>query len=272
MAKKSSRGGSFRGYISEQRQALFPKGTSFRTGEGRLRGWAAPMALDSKRVSKRGTTRVFTGKQKITLGIDKPMTGATTPMRNNGKFLGYRTRDSWGAPKGGKNVISLKNLKEMVLCMKISEHMLSVQASAWSLLIAYRAKAIFQESFTMKRFNSANSKAWKANTSWTVKKRKWKHTWPGAGKLMMEYGKICSNFDVKSKGAVARTYTYGHAAALHNNPPAGATYGNGFGGKYNPPKPFVQRQFMGHSSLMRPFMLEYENKYWFRSVFRGPRM
>ena len=56
---------------------------------------------------------------------------------------------------------------------------------------------MFQESFTLKRFNSDGERNWKNITPWTRRKRKWKGTWPGAGKLMQETNALFKSLHVE---------------------------------------------------------------------------
>lgn len=271
--------------MSEGAKGLFSKGTVFSAANG---GTAAPfreMTIGEKfspgRHSKLGANsgKQFTNIDRRRMEMPKGIKGYGIKMDRYGNATtrgmfkvthGLRVQN----PKNklfGKKVIVLKNIKELALVIKIAAHQFPIAYEHWRMALAQRALAVFQESFSIKQFNTAGGKRWKANTRWTVKKRRKKGTWPGAGKLMMETGKLRDSLHIERKNkwtvAVEADASY---AGIHNNPSMNDTYGNGFGGIFNPPKKVTQRQFMGHSSKIHEFYMAYANRYLFHTIFRGP--
>lgn len=186
---------------------------------------------------------------------------------------GLKTKNSWSAFGFGKSeTIKLKNFKELALQMAIAAHQVSIAAEHYRFVLAQRALKIFQESFELKRFNSARTVRWKLNTEWTRKKRKRKGTWPGAGKLMQETNELYKSLEYIPRINAFTSGVRANApyAGIHNDPRPGETYGNGFGGIFSPAKAVTRRQFMGHSSLLDDFINAYERAYLFDTVFRKP--
>lgn len=153
-----------------------------------------------------------------------------------------------------------------------------VASNALSLvsMTALRAQKVFQTSFEKKRFWSEGSNPWTGNSRFTVKKRKFKGTWPGRGGLMMETGDLYDSIQVKKKGKKGETVftdpkafrhhkdNHGRTrrfcyAGLHNS--GYGTYGS-WGGKT------IQRQFMGHSTYIADFIRTTVDRYMFYNVFK----
>ncbi len=205
-----------------------------------------------------------------------------------------KTKSKWIAAYGNNEVIVLKDIREWVLQLNIAAHQLAISAEHYRFVLAQRALKIFQDSFTLKRFNSAGYNKWPAISSWTVEKRryggawprkhragrpkgKWaqlrkKSTWPGAGGLMQETNALYKSMKyVPSMGANSSGIkAFARYAGVHNNPDSDTTYGNGWGGVFSPPKKAKTRKFMGHSTLMDDFIKIYEKRYLFDTVFRAP--
>lgn len=171
----------------------------------------------------------------------------------------------------GKGTIKLPNFQWMILTLKWAATRLPISANNWKVVVAKRAQKVFQDSFKLKKFNSDGEKRWKANTSWTVKKRKWRGTWPGAGKLMQETNELYNSmkfFNPPSILAPARVRVHRRGAVVHNDPEPGDTYGRGFG--THSAKPVVRRQFMGHSTEIEKFENTYIDNYFFYDIWRAP--
>lgn len=184
-------------------------------------------------------------------------------MTANGK-----TRESWSAQKDG--VIKLANINELYRLNLLIAHQFPIALANWRNVLAYRAQAVFKQSFTMKKFNSDGEVRWKSISSWTVKKRKKKGYWPNANRLLQETNKLYKSIEVETGTTGAKVVAKAPYAGIHNDPEPGMTYGNGFGYKYHHLKPVTKRQFMGHSTEIDKFIGEYEKNYLFYTLFRGP--
>lgn len=201
-----------------------------------------------------------------------------------------KTSKSWQATPSNREPISLKPsrikagterkngdqyfttyvddpLSTVAMQLKIAAYLLEKNLDYWKNALAYRALNIFQKSFELKRFNSEGSKPWEPNTEFTIRKRKMHNTWPGAGKLMMETGYLRDTLSVTEGSMIkpAIVSTNASYAGVHNNPEEipNATYGN-------TGVPVTKRQFMGHSSYIDTFIIEYQTQYLFDSVFLSP--
>lgn len=259
-----------RGTLSQAQQGLFSKGTNFfgnsnrvtapfremmigqemKSGPNAKRRWSVPHFADSRNMElPRGYTGV--GKHSTKKGL--------------------QTKKSWSV-FGGNEIIQLKDLRELYLQMTIAAHQMTIAVQHYRFVLTQRAYKIFQDSFELKKFNSAGEVRWTANTKWTVKKRKKRKTWPGANRLMQEYNNLYKSMKYV---ASVNSFTSGvkvdaSYAGFHNDPRPGETYGNGFGGIFSPPKRVTRRQFLGHSTLIDDFVAAYEQVYLFDTVFRKP--
>lgn len=201
------------------------------------------MELPSNYSGKNAKIRDFTSHQKVTSG-------------------------TWEATPSG--LITVLTPKQFHQQLSVAAHQSVVALEHWKHVLSQRALAVFKESFKLKKFNSYGGEKWKRNTEWTVKKRKWKGTWPGANKLMQETNALYNSLKTEAKNGVYSVVTGVRYAGIHNDPEPGWTYGDGFGGKYSPPKPVTKRQFMGHSTKIDQFIRMYERRYLFDTVFRKP--
>lgn len=207
----------------------------------------------------RGTTRVNTGyRTEIRTSnnwIATPSNGQPVKLKPQSVQIGTQKLD------GKLNTVFVKDpLSTIAMQLKIAAYNLQKSIDYWKNALAYRALNIFQSSFDMGRFNSDGSKPWKKNAKSTIAKRIYRNTWPGAGGLMLETGYLRDTLKVKDgaglkPAVVSSTARY---AGIHNNPD-GLVYANG--------TPVTQRQFIGHSSNINLFILQYQTQYLFDSVF-----
>lgn len=261
--------------LTEAQKSLFVAGTQFVTPEnGRTRKAFLGMTIGTKRNAAGKVIGTFRDPRAVAVPNWYKGTRIRDIKGKSGAFIERRTRDPWKATTfKAQSQIRLKDLKEMALQLAIASHLCVVNMEHWKYVLVLRAQKIFQESFELKRFNSDGTAKWRANTRNTYLKRVRKYTWPGAGKLMQEYGDLQKSIIVKEKGAngnpvVTTAPIHGGKifAGVHNNPSPGMTYGNIFGRK-----PVTQRQFMGHSTKIDEFMLRYQQRYLFDMVFRVPK-
>lgn len=188
-----------------------------------------------------------------------------------------RTRTKWAAFGPITKLTPIEWRRQLI----IAAHQSEIAKEQWKTILIKRAETVFKESFTLKRFNSKGSEAWPKNTQWTIKKRRrtehWeKHkrwgsyyrtaggTWPGAGGLMQETGRLSKQFKIIRKPFSLALATDTPYAGIHNAPEgSGYTYGRICGAQ-----PVKRRQFMGHSTLIDDFIEKYERRYLFDDVFR----
>lgn len=259
-----------RGTLTSFQKGLFVAGTQITDASGRLNAPFREMSIGQDIHPGRHSTKNispnkriwFSDKRQMELPADYKGTGGK--KRGSGKV----TRDNWKAIQIGSNVIQIDK-RQFYRHLIMVAHQLPIATEHWKLVLAHRALTVFKESFKLKRFNSNGTSRWKVNTEWTRKKRKWKGTWPGAGKLMQETNALFKSLHI-SKTPFVGVVAEARYAGVHNNPEPGMTYGNGFGGRYSPPKPVTQRQFMGHSTLIDDFIATYERRYLFDTIFRRP--
>lgn len=262
-----------RGTLTTAQKSQFVAGTKFSDVSGRIAAPFREMSIGQELRSGRHArlnndgrglkTKWFSDLRKMELPAN--YSGVRAMKVGNGKV----TRDSWRATTGF-DIITLKNINQLHQHLASVAHQIPIATEHWRMVLARRALAVFQESFTLKRFNSDGARKWKLISTWTRKKRKWKGTWPGAGKLMQETNTLFKSLHVEDSTLTSSVVASAHYAGVHNNPEPGMTYGNGFGGRYSPPKPVTQRQFMGHSTKIDEFIAAYEKNYLFDTIFRRP--
>lgn len=259
-----------RGTLTSAQKSLFVAGTQITGASGRLNAPFREMTIGQDIKPGRHATKYVSANRKIwftdsrQMELPRDYKGIGATGRNGVRF----TREKWKATyKTDFIEMSSKQLHRHLVSVA---HQIPIATEHWRLVLAHRALKVFQESFKLKRFNSAGSARWKLNTEWTRKKRKWKGTWPGAGKLMQETNALFKSLHVVNQLSFIGVNASARYAGIHNNPSPGMTYGNGFGGKYFPPKPVTQRQFMGHSTEIDEFIASYERRYLFDTIFRKP--
>ena len=279
-----------RATLSEGQNGLFSKGTYFyghidRNGNynysnhlvPRYREMTIGQRLESGPHAKR--------KWVVESFSDARYMGLPSDYKGYGKHStkkGLMTKKTWqtfGLTSDG--VYKLKNIKEMVLQMTIAAHQISIASEHYRIVLAQRALKIFQDSFTLKRFNSAGEKHWEPLTEWTRNKRRRtrnrlsgeaKRQWPKPGDILRETGNLYKSLEFMQtiKPFTSGVRANAKYAGIHNDPRPGETYGDGWGGLFSPLKPVTRRQFMGHSTLLDDFVRIYEKAYLFDTVFRKP--
>lgn len=257
---------NLRGQLTTKQKSLFHSKAKLFTESGRVSSPYREMTIGNKissgvHAKKTLSTNWFTDRRQMEMPLNYKGTGTIKRLETR------KTRDNWEAFPSGSGFVKL-NSKEFPIHLIMVSHQIGIAMEHWRLAIANRALAVFQESFKLKKFNSADGKKWKKNTRWTWRKRLRKGTWPGAGRLMQETNKLYKSLHVVNGEPFVGVKASCRYAGIHNNPRPGETYGNGFGGKYFPPKPVTRRQFMGHSTKIDEFILMYESRYLFDSVFR----
>lgn len=262
-----------RGTLTSTQKGLFVAGTKLSDASGRIVAPFREMSIGQELRSGRHARSNNEGKGLKTTWFRDPRK-MELPSNYQGvgaKKVGnsYVTRQNWQAT-AKEGIIRFKDVNQLYQHLISVAHQIPIATEHWRMVLARRALAVFQESFILKRFNSDGAHNWKRISPWTRKKRKWKGTWPGAGKLMQETNALCKSLHVKDGALTSSVVASAHYAGIHNCPEPGMTYGNGFGGKYMPPKPVTKRQFMGHSTKIDEFIAAYEKNYLFDTIFRKP--
>lgn len=270
-----------RATLNEGQKGLFSKGTYFyghvdRNGNYNYSNHLLPhykemtigQRLESGPHAKRKwSVESFTDARYMKLPSDYKGSGKHATKKG---LMTKKTWQTFGLTSDG--VYKLKNLKEMVLQLTIATHQVSIASEHYRIVLAQRALKIFQDSFTLKRFNSAGSTRWEALTKWTRNKRKRMGYWPNTNKTLQETNYLYNSLECLPTINAFTSGVRANAkyAGFHNDPRPGETYGNGWGGKFSPLKPVTRRQFMGHSTLLDDFIHVYEKAYLFDTVFRKP--
>lgn len=268
MAKKG--GGGSGGWVSipEKYRSAFPSDMF----EQKSRG--------GYRISDRYTSP-YTGKK---FGLTNPYTPLNIKINGSQKTYSqgtFQTRDKLGRSK--TTALNFTWMKKHLL--RVIEK-IEVNSLNYTVILSLRAQKIFQDSFKNKQFYSAGEEKWEALDEKTIKKRKRKHTWPGAGGMLREYGDMFRSIKVRrgrggkfmggvytdkseyadhayigkngrkyadKRGYKSGVYVY---AGLHNQ-----------GGRIRGGHRLPKRQFMGHSTYLFDFALQQADRYFFFNVF-----
>ncbi len=252
--------------VPKQYSKYFSSGTRFTTRQGHIASWAKPLTLS----------------------------GGSNPNYNWGR-VNYRDFDGkirrgsssgrWGADinrgrRGASGATTvLDGTKQWVRQIQISLHQLYINAENFRVVAGQRAIKVFQNSFKYQQFYSNHSNRWASLAPYTLNKRARRGT---GSRILKEYGDLYNSIkiDERSSPYTTRVYTdIVHANAAHHKKHsicyAGyhnegkGTYGSGWNG--HKPKPYIRRQFMGHSSYLNPFSDNFMKKmmklYLFDNVF-----
>lgn len=261
-------GGSVKGRATfpKQYSKYFSSGTRFTIRQGHIAPWAKPMTLkgDSNPNYNWGRVSYINSKGSVSKSSSSGRWGADT---NQGKR---------GA---GSSATILNGTKQWIRQIQISQYALRVQAENFRVVVGRRAMKVFQNSFKYQQFYSNRSRRWTPLSSYTLKKRARRGT---GSRILKEYGDLYNSIKLDESAGVGRTRVYtdivpanaGHHkkhsicyAGYHNE--GKGTYGSAWNG--HKPKPYVKRQFMGHSSYLNPFTDSFMRKmmklYLFDSVF-----
>lgn len=265
------KGGGSHASVSKQYSKYFSSNVRFTTRQGHLSGWARPLSLRGgqnpnynwSRVEYRdfnGTIRKVSSNERWGTSINKIKSGIT----------------------GSATVLT--GTRQWIRQIQISLHQLYINAENFRVLAGQRAIKVFQNSFKYQQFYSRNSRRWASLSSYTLRKRAFRGT---GSRILKEYGDLYNSIkmDIDVSPITTRIYTdvvpanashhKKHSicyAGYHNE--GKGTYGKGWNGKN--PKPYIRRQFIGHSSYLDPFSDSFMKKmmkiYLFDSVFLVKRV
>lgn len=261
-------GGSVKGRATfpKQYSKYFSSGTRFTARQGHIAPWAKPMTL------KGGSNPNYNW-------------GRVSYINSKGSVSKSSSSDRWGADTNqgkrgaGSSATILNGTKQWIRQIQISQYALRMQAENFRVVVGRRAMKVFQNSFKYQQFYSNRSRRWTPLSSYTLKKRARRGT---GSRILKEYGDLYNSIKLDESAGVGRTRVYtdivpanaGHHkkhsicyAGYHNE--GKGTYGSAWNG--HKPKPYVKRQFMGHSSYLNPFTDSFMRKmmklYLFDSVF-----
>lgn len=261
-------GGSVKGRATfpKQYSKYFSSGTRFTIRQGHIAPWAKPMTL------KGGSNPNYNW-------------GRVSYINSKGSVSKSSSSDRWGADThqgkrgAGSSATILNGTKQWIRQIQISQYALRMQAENFRVVVGRRAMKVFQNSFKYQQFYSNRSRRWTPLSSYTLKKRARRGT---GSRILKEYGDLYNSIKLDESAGVGRTRVYtdivpanaGHHkkhsicyAGYHNE--GKGTYGSAWNG--HKPKPYVKRQFMGHSSYLNPFTDSFMRKmmklYLFDSVF-----
>ncbi len=261
-------GGSVKGRATfpKQYSKYFSSGTRFTIRQGHIAPWAKPMTL------KGGSNPNYNW-------------GRVSYINSKGSVSKSSSSDRWGADTNqgkrgaGSSATILNGTKQWIGQIQISQYALRMQAENFRVVVGRRAMKVFQNSFKYQQFYSNRSRRWTPLSSYTLKKRARRGT---GSRILKEYGDLYNSIKLDESAGVGRTRVYtdivpanaGHHkkhsicyAGYHNE--GKGTYGSAWNG--HKPKPYVKRQFMGHSSYLNPFTDSFMRKmmklYLFDSVF-----
>lgn len=236
----------------------FGSSTRLTGRNGYIANWARPLALEGGNKPEYAWKRVDFLKSDGSIGHDS-------------------SKRRWGAKINSGRLGAggiLKGSKDWVRQLQISVHQLMLNAEYFRIAVGHRAMKVFQNSFRYKRFYASQSQKWAALSSYTLRKRAKR----GTGELILrEYKDLYNSIKIEenSNGRTRiftdivpadsahhkkRSVCY---AGYHNE--GKGTYGNGWG--RHKPKPYIRRQFMGHSDEINKFAFEIMKRYLFDSVF-----
>lgn len=261
-------GGSVKGRATfpKQYSKYFSSGTRFTTRQGHIAPWAKPMTLKGSSNPNYNWGRVSYINSK----------GSVSKSSSSGRWGADTNQGKRGA---GSSATILNGTKQWIRQIQISQYALRVQAENFRVVVGRRAMKVFQNSFKYQQFYSNRSRRWTPLSSYTLKKRARRGT---GSRILKEYGDLYNSIKLDESAGVGRTRVYtdivpanaGHHkkhsicyAGYHNE--GKGTYGSAWNG--HKPKPYVKRQFMGHSSYLNPFTDSFMRKmmklYLFDSVF-----
>lgn len=252
--------------VSKQYSKYFSSGTRFTTRQGHLNQWAKPLSLKGGQNPNYNWSRV-------------------NYKDFNGAIKRVSSSERWGAniSKGQRGLSGsttvLVGTRQWIRQIQISLHQLYVNAENFRIVVGQRALKVFQNSFKYQQFYSNRGRRWAPLSAYTLKKRASRGT---GNKILREYGDLYNSIkmDDSINSITTRIYTdvvsanashhKKHSicyAGYHNE--GKGTYGSGWNG--HNPKPYIRRQFMGHSSYLNPFSDSFMKKmmklYLFDSVF-----
>lgn len=240
----------------------FSHGTKFSSGKSRhLAAWAKPLTL------RGGANPNYNWSRGEFKGLD-------------GKIKRGSSKVRWGANINSNTPATvLVGTKQWIRQLQISIHALHIQAEHFRIVVGQRAIKVFQNSFKYQQFYSSRTQRWRPLSAYTLKKRAARGT---GNRILKEYGDLYNSIKIDENAGPMTTRVYtdivpanaGHHkrhsicyAGYHNE--GKGTYGSGWNG--HKPKPYIRRQFMGHSSHLDPyrdsFMKKMMKMYLFDSVF-----
>ena len=251
--------------VNSRLQKYFGASTNLIQANGQPNDWARPLALKGGKNAEYGWFRTSYRSDDGNIHKDRS-------TRSWGSNLNQLSRKELGKTNIGKGAI-LNGSREWIRQLQISIHQLSLNAEHFRIAVGHRAIKVFQDSFKFKRFNATGSPKWPDLYPFTKKKR----TKRGSGtRILNEYGDLLNS--IKIKEATKKNTTSIYTSRVHPNVAHYKKHKIAYGGYHNDPRPgdtygswskrpYVQRQFMGHSDKIDSFAAMIMKRYLFDSVF-----
>lgn len=247
--------------VSQQYGKYFGSQTKFTGKGGSLQSWARPLSL------KGGPNSNYNWSRGQYRGI-------------NGVIRSTSSTSKFGANINSNAAATVfVGTRQWVTHLRITLHALYTSAENFRVLVGNRAIKVFQNSFRYRRFYSNRTQNWRGLSDYTLRKRAHRGT---GSRILYEYGDLHNSFKLKERVNMMTTRVYTDVvpanaakhkkhsicyAGYHNE--GKGTYGKGWNG--TKPKPYIRRQFMGHSSHLDPYKDSFMRKmmkiYLFDSVF-----
>lgn len=244
----------------------FSSGTRFTTRQGHLTSWAKPLTLSGGKNPNYNWSRVSY----------RDFDGSVRKGSSSGRWGADINRNKKGI-SGSTTVLA--GTRQWIRQIQISLHQLYINAENFRVVMGQRAIKVFQNSFKYQHFYSSNSRQWQSLSPYTLRKRARRGT---GNRILKEYGDLYNSIKIDEHSGLYTTRVYTdivHSNSSHHKKHsicyAGyhnegkGTYGSGWNG--HKPKPYIRRQFMGHSSHLDPFTDNFMRKmmklYLFDNVF-----
>lgn len=257
--------------VPKQYSKYFNSRTSFTTRQGHLQSWAKPLTLSGGENPNYNWSRVSY----------RDFDGTIKRGSSSGRWGANINKSKKGAP-GSTTVLA--GTKQWIRQIQISLHQLYINAENFRVVAGQRAIKVFQNSFKYQQFYSNGSRKWASLSSFTIKKRARRGT---GSKILKEYGDLYNSIKIDEHAGLYTTRVYTdvvHSNTSHHKKysicysgyhnEGKGTYGSGWNG--HKPKPYIRRQFIGHSSYLNPFADNFMRKmmklYLFDNVFLVKRI
>lgn len=174
----------------------------------------------------------------------------------------------------------LNGPNEWVKQLEAASHQITVMSENFRVRALKRALKVFRNSFKKQGFYSNGSAKWHPLSEYTIKKRAKRGT---GTTILYEYGDLYKSIvlednkkiytkEVEKNKSHHKLHTFCYAG-YHNE--GEGTYG-GVSRNGRQPKPYIRRQFIGHSTHLDPFVDKYMGtllkRYLFDNVFLSKKV
>ena len=235
----------------------FSKDIEFINKQGHSLDWA-------KNYTTRGGKQPVINAKRLDYQTFKP-TNNTITLSNGTQIAIFKpgkvqkTKGKWGPMfnKGVANKAKVFTHKEWMWHLGAAVRQLAVQAANFRVFVGERAKKIFEDSFRYQKFHSKDSAKWTPLSAATLNKRRKRGT---GNKILREYGDLRQSMKIDNGENFGKTRVYteivqANTGKKKHHSICYAGYHNEGEGTYGKNgKPYIKRQFMGHSTYLDPFV------------------